>query len=119
MKKADNFDAKQWLVENKITTQSRLNENASLTSKIAQLPDFNTAENDVERGMYADLLRSTEGTPEQIAAEFNAKKESIKEDIKKLKESKDDDLIKKGELHQKVYDKIVKDSNNAQEVKSP
>jgi len=80
--------------------------------------DFNTAENDVERGMYADLLRSTEGTPEQIAAEFNAKKESIKEDIKKLKESKDDDLIKKGELHQKVYDKIVKDSNNAKEVKS-
>jgi hypothetical protein len=26
MKKADNFDAKQWLVENKITTQSRLKE---------------------------------------------------------------------------------------------
>jgi len=26
MKKADNFDAKKWLVENKITTQSRLNE---------------------------------------------------------------------------------------------
>ena len=45
MKKVDNFDASKWLVENKITTQSRLNENASLTSKIAQLPDFNTAEN--------------------------------------------------------------------------
>ena len=27
MRKADNFDAKQWLTENKITTQSRLNEN--------------------------------------------------------------------------------------------
>ena len=26
MKKADNFDVKQWLTENKITTQSRLNE---------------------------------------------------------------------------------------------
>ena len=26
MKKADNFDASKWLVENKITTQSRLNE---------------------------------------------------------------------------------------------
>ncbi len=26
MRKADNFDAKQWLVENKITTQSHLNE---------------------------------------------------------------------------------------------
>jgi hypothetical protein len=29
MKKADNFNAKQWLVENKITFQSRLNENES------------------------------------------------------------------------------------------
>ena len=29
MKKADNFDAGKWLVENKITTQSRLNEDKS------------------------------------------------------------------------------------------
>jgi hypothetical protein len=41
MKKADNFDASKWLVENKITTQSRLNED--LTDSIAALPDFNTA----------------------------------------------------------------------------
>ena len=27
MRKADNFDPSKWLVENKITTQSRLNEN--------------------------------------------------------------------------------------------
>ena len=26
MKKADNFDASKWLVENKVTTQSKLNE---------------------------------------------------------------------------------------------
>ena len=31
MKKADNFDAKQWLVENKITFQSRLNEDETVT----------------------------------------------------------------------------------------
>ncbi len=41
MRKADNFDAKQWLVENKITFQSRLNED--LTSQIAALPDFETS----------------------------------------------------------------------------
>ena len=29
MRKADNFNASKWLVENKITTQSRLNENES------------------------------------------------------------------------------------------
>jgi len=28
MKKIDNFDASKWLVENKITTQSKLNEDA-------------------------------------------------------------------------------------------
>lgn len=31
MKKADNFDAGKWLVENKITTQSRLNENKEIS----------------------------------------------------------------------------------------
>jgi hypothetical protein len=36
MKKADNFDASKWLVENKITTQSRLNETLDY-SKIEQL----------------------------------------------------------------------------------
>ena len=30
MKPADNFDTKKWLVENKITTQSRLNENKEI-----------------------------------------------------------------------------------------
>jgi hypothetical protein len=29
MKKADNFDASKWLIENKITTQSKLNEKES------------------------------------------------------------------------------------------
>ena len=36
MKKADNFDAKQWLTENKITTQSRLNENKDPDSVVSQ-----------------------------------------------------------------------------------
>jgi hypothetical protein len=38
MKKADNFDAKQWLVENKITTQSRLNEDETTTSNNDSFP---------------------------------------------------------------------------------
>ena len=46
MKKADNFNAKQWLIENKVTFQSRLNED--LTSQIAALPDFETSPNTEE-----------------------------------------------------------------------
>ena len=40
MKKADNFDAKQWLVENKITFQSRLNENEEFDNDFPSL-DYN------------------------------------------------------------------------------
>jgi hypothetical protein len=43
MKKADNFDPSKWLVENKITTQSRLNENEdkvkTILSKIGDIEE--------------------------------------------------------------------------------
>jgi len=55
MKKADNFNASKWLVENKITFQSRLNED--LTDEIASLPNHHTAEDTEEAtlvvGKYA------------------------------------------------------------------
>ena len=55
MKKADNFNASKWLVENKITFQSRLNED--LTDEIAALPNHHTAEDTAEAtlvvGKYA------------------------------------------------------------------
>jgi hypothetical protein len=34
MKKSDNFDTKKWLVENKVTTQSRLNEGKPTTDMV-------------------------------------------------------------------------------------
>jgi hypothetical protein len=37
MKKADNFDAGKWLVENKNTSQSRLNENNIEASELLSL----------------------------------------------------------------------------------
>jgi hypothetical protein len=36
MKKADNFDAGKWLVENKLTTQSKLNEDGKSSNPKAQ-----------------------------------------------------------------------------------
>ena len=36
MKKADNFDASKWLVENKVTFQSRLNEDEAYLSPSMQ-----------------------------------------------------------------------------------
>jgi hypothetical protein len=41
MKKADNFDSNKWLVENKITTQSRLNENFEETHEYLEISPEN------------------------------------------------------------------------------
>jgi hypothetical protein len=51
MKKADNFDASKWLVENKITFQSRLNENEEFSSDFPSL-DYNTITNFIKSKGY-------------------------------------------------------------------
>jgi len=48
MRKADNFDAKQWLVENKITFQSRLNEDENLPTRAEIFDDFKKMAQDLE-----------------------------------------------------------------------
>jgi hypothetical protein len=51
MKKADNFDASKWLVENKITFQSRLNENEEFSDDFPSL-DYNTITNFIKSKGY-------------------------------------------------------------------
>jgi hypothetical protein len=84
MKKADNFDAKQWLVENKITTQSRLNESIN--------------NNDLK--LYYDILMDVGGTDLageykdiQIKAnEFNSISDFIKDDLEILSQDDEDQV---------------------------
>ena len=54
MKKADNFDAKQWLVENKITTQSRLNENSMSNIISALVEKENIIVNSIKNAIKQD-----------------------------------------------------------------
>ena len=49
MKKADNFDAGKWLVENKITTQSRLDEDETPVNEEASLDDVLSKEELIDR----------------------------------------------------------------------
>ncbi len=58
MKKADNFDASKWLVENKITTQSRLNE--------AFNPFLDTEEGGYMREYIDDVVEDSMGEPESL-----------------------------------------------------
>ena len=49
MKKADNFDASKWLIENKITTQSRLNE---MAAKFRDLIIYKTTDDEKFKQQY-------------------------------------------------------------------
>jgi hypothetical protein len=51
MKKADTFNPGKWLVENKITTQSRLNENEEFDNDFPSL-DYNTIRNFIKSKGY-------------------------------------------------------------------
>jgi hypothetical protein len=86
-------------------------------NKKANGEDYNTAYNITERALAAHAIRSLIGTEEQIQKEFNDRKSLIEQSITEL--SKGNDKEKKlSELYKKAYDKILKDSNNADEVLS-
>lgn len=78
--------------------------------------EFNTAFNDTERGMVAFMSRTVFGTKAMIQDVFNARKKIIEDSIKELSKGTSKEAIV-AELYQKVYDKILADSNNSQEVR--
>ena len=85
---------------------------------------FNTAANNIERGMVAFMSRNIIGTEAQMKEEFNRRKNlilKIDEDgnrtgsIAELEKGNDKE-VEKAKIYQEVYDKILKDSNTVEEV---
>jgi hypothetical protein len=89
-------------------------------AKFANAKDFLASENVLERGMVAFMSRGVIGDEFQAQDEYNRRKTLIEETIQALKdpENSTDLEIAKGEVAQKVYDKILKDSKNAEDVRS-
>jgi len=79
---------------------------------------FNTSLNMTERGMFAFMRRTLVGTEAEQQKEFDRKKGLILESIEKLKETKNKADNEKADFYQKVFDKILKDSNNVTDVES-
>lgn len=86
----------------------------------SKVKDFLSSENVVERGMLAFVSRTVIGDEFQAQDEFNRRKSLIEETIQALKdpENSTDAEIKKGEVVEKVYNKILKDAKNANEVRA-
>jgi hypothetical protein len=79
--------------------------------------DFNTLFNTIERGITANVMRTVTGTESEINAEFKKKKSLLEQSIENLKKGKDKHK-KLAEVYTEVYEKILKDSNNYDEVVS-
>jgi hypothetical protein len=90
---------------------------AQFYDKKANGEDFNTKYNMIERGMFAETARTVIGSEETIQREFDKTKNLIEESIQVLKNGSDDEK-KLGEIYQRAYDKILKDSNNAEDVRA-
>lgn len=78
---------------------------------------FNTAFNNIERGLVAFMSRNVIGTDSEMNAEFNRRKGLIKESIAKLEEGNEQEVAK-AKVYQEVYDKILKDSETIEQVQS-
>ena len=87
-------------------------------SKKANNEAFNTEDNITERGMFAFVRRSVTGTLKEKQDEFNRRKRLVENDIKAFEKSTESDEVQLGNLYRRVYDKILKDSNNPLEVQS-
>ena len=75
---------------------------------------FNTSFNNIERGMLAFVSRLRIGKEE---ATFKDRKSLVDQSIKALKNG-DEKEVEKANLYQEVYDKILKDSESLDDVKS-
>jgi hypothetical protein len=87
--------------------------------QFSKTKDFLASENVVERGVFAFMSRNVIGDEFQAQDEFNRRKSLIEETIQALSDvdNNTDAEIKKGEVVQKVYDKILKDAKNIDDVK--
>jgi hypothetical protein len=85
--------------------------------KKANGKDFTDVSNITERGVIAAVKRTMVGTPEEQQAEFNRKKKLIEDSIKHLKRGAENER-KLGKIYEAAYDKLLKDSENVDDVLS-
>jgi hypothetical protein len=86
-------------------------------NKKANGEDFNSAYNNIERGMAAFMMRNVIGTEQEMKAEFDRRKGLLEESISVLEKGNDKEKVK-AEFYKKAYDKILADSNTIEEVKN-
>jgi hypothetical protein len=78
---------------------------------------FNTAFNNIERGMVAFMSRSVFGTDSEMKVEFKRRRDLIEQSTKELEKGNEQEVAK-AKVYQEVYDKVLKDSDSIEQVQS-
>jgi len=108
-------DIAQSYVDKFIKPTSRINAVKGTTKTQPNGTDFNTAANDTERGLFAFMRRTVDGTKEEQLNEFERRKGLIEETITTLNESGE---TKKSQLIKDAADKILSGSNSVQDIEN-
>ncbi len=108
-------DIAQSYVDKFIKPTSRKNAIKGTTKTQPNGTDFNTAANDTERGLFAFMRRTVDGTKEEQQNEFERRKGLIEETIATLNESGE---TKKSQLIKDAADKILSGSNSVQDIEN-
>ena len=78
---------------------------------------FNTEFNAVERGMIAFMMRNLIGTKNEMANEFQRRKDAVKTAISLLSKGNEQEQ-KKAKIYKKVYDKLTQETGQMSEQKN-
>ena len=78
---------------------------------------FNTALNNIERGMVAFMSRNVFGTDSEMKVEFKRRRDLIEQSTTELEKGNEQEVAK-AKVYQEVYDKILKDSDSIEQVQS-
>ena len=79
---------------------------------------FNSAYNDIERGVIAHVFRNVIGTESRMKKVFDKRKQEVLDSIKTLSENGDQSEQEIAVFLQKAYDKLLDGSEKASDVKS-
>ena len=103
-------------VANRLSNQISIEYVKKFFARKANGEAFNTAYNNIEREVIARSIKNIPGTEAEIKKEFERRKTLIKETIAEM-EKGDVQERENAALVQKAYDKLLKDSNSADDVK--
>jgi hypothetical protein len=131
MKKADNFDASKWLVENKITTQSRLNEDELNQNELKQdiLDFWGTLQDDAaqsggeykaswDTNFFLDVYEKYKGKETEVRKAVNQMKQQGELSLYKKREKGNLGTGSVLDFVKQNFDSIMDKASKATEYKS-